>query len=135
VRAAYFYEGFNPYLGNYNPVPAKMLAAINAGERTPFAKVKAPAIFIFATRDSVADQPAEVREWIGDDPVKRAAVQRVLDVQGAVARAHREFIARELKGSELVTINGARHLIFFSHPDQVERYMVNFMAKLSPGQK
>jgi pimeloyl-ACP methyl ester carboxylesterase len=26
VRAAYFYEGFNPYLANNNPVPAKMIA-------------------------------------------------------------------------------------------------------------
>ncbi|HEV7837950.1 MAG TPA: alpha/beta hydrolase, partial [Gemmatimonadaceae bacterium] len=50
VRAAYFYEGFNPYLANNNPAPPKMIAAIAAGERTPFAKVSAPAIFIFAAR-------------------------------------------------------------------------------------
>ena len=101
VRASYFYEGFNPYLGNYNPVPAKMLAEIAAGERTPFAKVLAPAIFIFAGTN---------------DPV---------------ALAHRQFISRELKGSETVSIPGARHLIFISHPDLVERYMKQFMSKLS----
>jgi pimeloyl-ACP methyl ester carboxylesterase len=102
VRASYFYEGFNPYLGNYNPVPAKMLAEIAAGERTPFAKVLAPAIFIFAGTN---------------DPV---------------ALAHRQFVSRELKGSEMVSIPGARHLIFISHPDLVESYMKEFLSKL-PG--
>ena len=103
VRAAYYYEGFNPYLANYNPVPAKMLAAISAGERTPFAKARAPAIFIFAERD-------------GDN-----------EAQAAVSRAQREYVSRELKGSKLVTIKGARHLIFLSHPNEVERYMNEFM--------
>ena len=106
VRAAYYYEGFNPYLGNNNPVPAKMLAAISAGERTPFAKVRAPAIFIFAERD-------------GDN-----------EVQSAVARAQREYVSRELKGSRLVTIRGARHLIFLSHPNEVEGFMTEFLKGL-----
>ena len=130
MRAAYFYEGFNPYLANNNPVPAKMLAAINAGERTPFAKVRAPAIFIFAARDSVKDQPAEVQDWIGSDPSRRAAVQRALDVQGAVTRAQHEYVSRELRGSRMVTIQGARHLIFLTHPDLVQRYMNEFMNAL-----
>ncbi|HEX6575733.1 MAG TPA: alpha/beta hydrolase [Gemmatimonadaceae bacterium] len=99
VRASYFYEGFNPYLGNYNPVPGKMQAEIAAGERTPFAKVNAPAIFIFAGTN---------------DPV---------------AIAHRQFVTRELRGSETVSIPGARHLIFISHPDLVESYMKQFMSK------
>ena len=131
VRAAYFYEGFNPYLANNNPVPALMLEAIRTGERTPFGKVRAPAIFIFAERNSVDEQPAEVTEWIGSDPEKRAAVQKRLDAEGALTRAQREYVARELKGSKMVTIPGARHLIFFSHPDEVERYMNDFMLVVS----
>ena len=128
VRAAYFYEGFNPYLANGNPVPAKMLAAIAAGARTPFAAVRAPAIFVFAARDSVKNQPAEVQEWVGTDRARRDAVQRALDVQGAVVRAQHAYVAPELRGSRMVTIQGARHLIFLTHPDQVERYMKDFMA-------
>ena len=100
VRAAYFYEGFNPYLANNSPFPARMLAEIRRGGATPFAKVKAPAIFIMASAGST------------------------------IARAQREYIVRELKGSRMVTIPGARHLIFFSHPDEVERIMKEF---LSPG--
>lgn len=106
VRAAYYYEGFNPYLANNNPVPAKMLAAIREGGRTPFSRVTAPAIFIFAERDS-------------DN-----------DVQAAISRAQREYVSRELKASRLVTIKGARHLIFFSHPDEVERSMTEFLRGL-----
>ena len=105
VRAAYFYEGFNPYLANNNPVPAKMIAAINAGERTPFAKVRAPAIFIFAQRDSSTD---------------------------VVAEAQHEYVHRELKNSRLVNIIGARHLIFLTHPDEVERAMRAFIRELKP---
>jgi pimeloyl-ACP methyl ester carboxylesterase len=130
VRAAYFYEGFNPYLANNNPVPAKIQAAISAGERTPFAKVRAPAIFIFAARDSVPDQPADVQEWIGANAERRAAVQRALDIQAVVTRAQHEYVVHELRGSRMVTIQGARHLIFLTHPDAVERYMNEFMAGL-----
>ena len=130
VRAAYFYEGFNPYLANNNPVPAKMIAAINAGERTPFAKVRAPAIFIFAQRDSVSDQSNDVKQWIGDDANRRAAVQKALDIQAAITRAQHEYVSRELNGSRVVNIRGARHLIFLTHPDQVEREMKEFLRGL-----
>ena len=106
VRAAYYYEGFNPYLANNNPVPAKMIAAINAGERTPFAKVRAPAIFIFAQRDSSVD---------------------------LVTQAPHEYVHRELKGSRMVNILGARHLIFLTHPDEVERAMREFIQSMSGG--
>jgi pimeloyl-ACP methyl ester carboxylesterase len=41
-------------------------------------------------------------------------------------------VSRELKGSEMVSIPGARHLIFISHPDLVESYMKEFLSKL-PG--
>ncbi|MFN2637754.1 MAG: alpha/beta fold hydrolase [Gemmatimonadaceae bacterium] len=133
VRAAYFYEGFNPYLANNNPVPAKIQAAIAAGERTPFAKVTAPAIFIFAARDSVSNQPAEVQQWIDGDPVRRAAVERQLAAQGALIRAEHAYVVRELRGARMVTIQGARHLIFLTHPDQVEHYMKEFMASLDAG--
>ena len=128
VRAAYFYEGFNPYLANNNPVPAKMIAAINAGERTPFAKVRAPAIFIFAQRDSVSDQSDDVKQWAGTDETRRAALQKTLDSQGAVTKAQHEYVSRELKGSRLVNIRGARHLIFLTHPDQVEQVMKDFLG-------
>ncbi|MDQ6769893.1 MAG: alpha/beta hydrolase [Gemmatimonadota bacterium] len=130
VRAAYFYEGFNPYLGNYNPAPVKIEAAIAAGERTPFARVHAPAIFIFAARDSVRYQPAGIQEWIGEDAARRKAVQHALDIVGPVNRAQREYVSHELRGSRMVTMQGARHLIFLTHPDQVERYMNEFMAGL-----
>lgn len=130
VRAAYFYEGFNPYLANGNPAPAMMQAAISAGDRTPFARVRAPAIFIFAARDSIGDQPIDVREWIGADASRRDAVQRALDIQAAVSRAQQSYVVRELRGSRMVTIQGARHLIFLTHPDHVERYMKEFMAGL-----
>ena len=105
VRAAYYYEGFNPYLANNNPVPAKMIAAINAGERTPFTKVRAPAIFIFAQRDSTVD---------------------------VVTQAQHEYVHRELKGSRMVNILGARHLIFLTHPNEVERAMRQFIRSVQP---
>lgn len=130
VRASYHYEGFNPYLANNNPNPAKMIAAINAGERTPFAKVRAPAIFLFAQRDSVSDQSTNVKEWIGTDSARRAAVQQALDIQAAISRAQHEYVARELKGSRILNIRGARHLIFLTHPDDVERYMNEFMSTI-----
>ncbi len=130
VRAAYFYEGFNPYRANNNPVPAKMIAAIDAGERTPFAKVRAPAIFIFAQRDSVSDQAGDVRQWIGADASRHSAVQKALDIQGAITRAQHEYVSRELEGSRIVNIRGARHLIFLTHPDQVERAMKSFISAL-----
>lgn len=130
VRAAYFYEGFNPYNANNNPVPGKMLAAIRADGPTPFNKVSAPALFIFATRDSIQHQPAHVREWIGSNAERRAAVQKSLDVNGAITRAQREYIVRELKRSRMLTIHGARHLIFMSHPEEVDRAMKDFLAKL-----
>lgn len=98
VRAAYFYEGFNPYLANKSPFPPKMLAAIRSGGPTPFAKVRAPAIFILA------------------------------EVPSDLARAQRAYVVRALKGSKLVTIPGARHLIFFSHPDEVEAAMKQFLT-------
>ena len=105
VRAAYYYEGFNPYLANNNPVPAKMIAAINAGERTPFARVRAPAIFIFAQRDSSMD---------------------------VITQAQHEYVHRELKSSRMVNILGARHLIFLTHPNEVERAMREFIRSVQP---
>jgi non-heme chloroperoxidase len=133
VRAAYFYEGFNPYLANKNPAPPRMLAAIRAGGATPFNKVKAPAVFIFAAADSIHHQPAHVREWAGSDPERRAALQRSLDVGSRITRAQRAYIAGQLEGSRLVTISGARHLIFFSHPDEVEQTMKTFLS--GPGRR
>lgn len=100
VRAAYFYEGFNPYLANRSPFPPKMLAAIRSGGPTPFGKVVAPAIFILAEASS------------------------------DLAKEQRAYAVRALKGSKLVTIPGARHLIFFSHPDEVEREMKQFIAAI-----
>lgn len=130
VRAAYFYEGFNPYLANNNPVPAKMLAAIRNGGRTPFAKVAVPAVFVFAQADSVQHQPAHVRQWAASSPANRGALEKALAVASAITRDQRAYIVRELKGSKLMTIPGARHLIFFSHPDEVERTMKSFLATL-----
>jgi pimeloyl-ACP methyl ester carboxylesterase len=130
VRAAYFYEGFNPYLANRNPAPPKMLAAIRAGGPTPFSKVRAPAIFILATADSVRHQPAAVREWARSSPANSTALQKSLDVSSAITRAQRAWVVNALKGAKLVTIPGARHLIFFSHPDEVEREMKTFISAL-----
>ena len=108
----------------------KMIAAINAGDRTPFAKVRAPAIFIFAQRDSVSDQSNDVKQWIGDDANRRAAVQKALDIQAAITRAQHEYVSRELKGSQVVNVRGARHLVFLTHPDQVEHAMKDFIRRL-----
>lgn len=130
VRAAYFYEGFNPYRANNNPAPPKMLAEIRRGGPTPFAQVQAPALFIMASADSIQHQPAHVREWAGADTERRAALQKSLDVNSAITREQREYIVRQLRGSRMVTIPGARHLIFFSHPDEVERLMKEFLARL-----
>jgi non-heme chloroperoxidase len=109
VRAAYFYEGFNPYLANKSPVPPKMLAEIRRGGPTPFAKVTAPALFIMAGPDSI---------------------RHPTDVNWVITREQREYIVRQLTGSRMVTIPGARHLIFFSHPDEVERLMKEFLSSL-----
>ncbi len=130
VRAAYFHEGFNPYLANNSPVPPKMMAAIRAGGATPFNKVRAPAIFIFAETSAVEHLPKASQDWAGSDPERRAALQKSLDVMSAITRAQREHISRELKGSRLVTIPGARHLIFKSHPEHVEQIMKEFLSGL-----
>lgn len=130
VRAAYFYEGFNPYLANRSPFPPKILAAIRAGGPTPFGKVKAPAIFILATADSVRHQPAAVQEWARLSSANRSSLQRTLDVSSTLTRVQRAHVINALKGSKLVTIPGARHLIFFSHPDEVEREMKAFISGL-----
>jgi hypothetical protein len=71
-----------------------------------------------------------VQAWVGSDPARRAAVQQALDIQGAVSRAQRDYVVKELRGSRAVTIQGARHLIFLTHPDLVERYMNEFMDAL-----
>jgi non-heme chloroperoxidase len=130
VRAAYFYEGFNPYLANKSPFPPKMLAAIRSGGRTPLDKVRAPALFILATADSIHHQPARVREWAAADPANSAALQRRLDVTSALLRDERAYVAKTLKGSRTLNIPGARHNIFFSHPDEVEKAMKEFIAAL-----
>lgn len=130
VRAAYFYEGFNPYRANNNPAPPKMMAAIRAGGPTPFNRVKAPALFIFAETSAIEHLPAHAREWGGSNPDRRLALQQSIDVTGAVVRAQREHIVRELKGSRMVTIPGARHLIFMSNPAEVEKIMKEFLAGL-----
>ena len=130
VRAAYFYEGFNPYLANKSPFPPKMLFEIGRGGRTPFDKVRAPAIFILATADSIQHQPKRLQEWAAADPANRTALQRWLDVTSATRRAERNYVSNALKGSRVVTIPGARHAIFFSHPDLVEQTMKQFMTGL-----
>ncbi len=130
VRAAYFYEGFNPYLANNNPTPPKMMAAIRAGGATPFDRVSAPAVFIFAETSAIEHLPKASQDWAGLDPERRAALQKSLDVTSAIARAQREYISRQLKGSRIVTIPGARHLIFKSHPDRVEQVMKEFLSGL-----
>lgn len=130
VRAAYFYEGFNPYRANNSPAPPKMMAAIRAGGPTPFDRVKAPAVFIFAETSAIEHLPAVARVWASSNPDRRLALQRSIDVTGAVVRAQREHIVRELKGSRLVTIPGARHLIFMSNPTEVEKIMKEFLTRL-----
>ncbi len=130
VRAAYFYEGFNPVLANKSPFPPKMLAAIREGGRTPFDKVSAPAVFILATADSIHHQPARVQQWAAADPGNRADLQRSLDVSSALRRDERGYVSKALKGSKVVTIPGARHNIFFSNPDEVEQTMKQFIAGL-----
>jgi hypothetical protein len=57
-------------------------------------------------------------------------VQKALDVQAAITRAQHEYVSHELKGSQVVNIRGARHLVFLTHPDQVERTMKSFMSRL-----
>jgi pimeloyl-ACP methyl ester carboxylesterase len=78
----------------------------------------------------VSDQSTNVKEWIGTDSARRAAVQQALDIQAAIGRAQHEYVARELKGSRILNIRGARHLIFLTHPDDVERYMNEFMSTI-----
>ncbi len=130
VRAAYFHEGFNPYLANNSPAPPKMMAAIRAGGATPFNKVNAPAVFIFAETSAIEHLPKASQDWAGSDPERRAALQKSLDATIAITRAQREYISRELRGSRLVTIAGARHLIFKSHPERVEQVMKEFLGGL-----
>jgi pimeloyl-ACP methyl ester carboxylesterase len=107
-----------------------MMAAIRAGGSTPFNRVKAAAVFIFAETSSIDHLPAQSREWAGSNPDRRLALLRSIDVTGAVVRAQREHIVRELKGSRLVTIPGARHLIFMSNPREFEKIMKEFLAGL-----
>ncbi len=130
VRAAYFHEGFNPYLANNNPAPPKMMAAIRAGGATPFKRVNAPAVFIFAETSAIEHLPKASQDWASSGPERRAALQKSLEVTSAITRAQREYISRELKGSRLVMIPGARHLIFKSHPERVEQVMKEFLNGL-----
>jgi pimeloyl-ACP methyl ester carboxylesterase len=127
VRAAYYYEGFNPYLANNNPSPGRMLAAIRVGGRTPFAKVSVPSMLIYAARDSIQHQPADVQKWAASSSDNTRALQQTLDVGAAVDREIHQYVANELKNSRLITIPGARHLIFLTHPDLVAQYMNEFM--------
>jgi pimeloyl-ACP methyl ester carboxylesterase len=130
VRAAYFYEGFNPYLANNNPVPAKMEAAIRAGGPTPFNKVRSPAVFIYAERDSIQHQPAAVQQWAAASPANRAALLRELAVSTAILHQQHQRNVNENPQARMVVIHGARHLIFLTHPDRVQQAMDQFMATL-----
>lgn len=110
--------------------PAFVRRAVVAGSGHPgFARIKAPALGIFADRATVEQE----FWWAGRmrRPV-HALAQVYLDVSRENRRAAREQFAREMPDARVEVVPGAHRVVFLSHPDQTERLMRAFLLPGDP---
>jgi pimeloyl-ACP methyl ester carboxylesterase len=108
-----------------DPVPPFVRRAIALGAGHPgFARIRAPALGIFAERATLAQE----FWWAGQmTRAERQRAQAWLDGALAARRAAREQFARQMPNARVAVIPGAHHFIFLSHPDETERLMREFL--------
>jgi non-heme chloroperoxidase len=119
IRTRMAHDGWN------ESAAAPFRALVAASERPPYARVRAPALAVYAVADSVA----QLEPWYRADAARAPAVQAYLDRAAQVdARARAEFRRRVRRGRVLV-IHGGHHWIFVSHRNTVLRAMRAFLEE------
>lgn len=107
--------------------PVAVRRAVAAGSGHPgFARIRSPALGIFAERSTVEQEFWWARQM--NRPV-RALAQIYMDVSLANRRAARGQFEHEMPHARVAVIPGAHHFVFLSNPDQTERLMREFLAE------
>jgi pimeloyl-ACP methyl ester carboxylesterase len=107
-----------------DPVPAFVWRALANPGHPGFARIRAPALGIFAERSTVAQEFWWARRM---GPPEHTLAQVYVDAVVADRRAAREEWARAMPDARVEVIPGAHHFIFLSHPDRTERLMRAFL--------
>lgn len=109
-----------------SPIPAGVQCY--APESPDYTRVHAPALAIYALRRSARDLVTNYAEL---DSAGRAQADRFYD-GGRYDAEQRANFKRSVRESCVVTIAGANHYVFLSHPDEVARAMRSFLAGSCP---
>jgi len=106
-------------------VPAYASRGLHEARTRPeLARVRAPALGIFAERSTVQAEFWYARRMT---PEVRKLAQVYVDNAAATRRAAREQFLRQMPHARAEVIEGAHHAIFLSHPAETERLMRAFL--------
>jgi len=96
---------------------------------TELAGIKEPVLALWAVPRSVEDW---YPYWASLDSLGRSRLQVSFDDQAAVRRTHWQTFREKVPGARVVSLAGARHYIFLTHPRQVAAAMRAFLTSREP---
>jgi non-heme chloroperoxidase len=92
-------------------------------------RLTVPVLALWAAPRSVEDQ---YPYWGSLDSLARSRLQASFDDQQAVRRTHLQAFREQVRGARVVTLAGARHFVFLTHPRQVADEIREFLASWEP---
>lgn len=119
TRARFAADGWDETLGRaYQPVLQTVM-----GTSLTCADVRVPALTVIAHRNEVSQEEPWVRADIDGWPAQREFQRLAGELSQLVVERFPELVP----SGRAAVIPGAHHWIFASHPDEVERYMREFL--------
>ncbi len=116
IRTRYTFDGWREDITNaYQSI---------AAEHPNYARVKAPALAIYAVTDSVS----QMEPWQRTDRAHAAAWQDLIRGVDRVDRLSRAQFRREVEHGTVLEIHGAHHWIFVSNRDEVLAAVRHFLG-------
>jgi len=125
LRAIGHYDAAGRLVGNVTPAATDSLILVACGH-PDYARVRAPALVIYAVIDSVQQV---FPTWATFSPADRGAALRFTAALQTWESAERARVRRELSGAEVLELRGANHYVFDSHPGEVIGSMKAFLAR------
>jgi pimeloyl-ACP methyl ester carboxylesterase len=116
IRARYRSDGWNEEI-----TPAYRAIVV---EHPDYARVRAPALAIYAVTDSVS----QLEPWQRDDTAHATIWQEQIDRSAPLYAASRHEFRSRVAHSGVVELHGAHHWLFVSNADEVARSIRRFLA-------
>jgi non-heme chloroperoxidase len=124
VRAVYRFDAQGRFVGGTD-VAAVVKRLVDSTEPTDLRRIRAPVLALYAVLDS---PEAMLPYWHTLDATARARGQKMFE---ALTRLHtrlRADFSDRVERARVVSIHGARHYIFLTHPAEVTHAMLEFLA-------